>query len=110
MGECNVKHDNPELTNLSERIQILELKVASLTQPNCSLQPSSHSIDPLITRLKKEVEFLKQEISVKNRQISSLKDSSKFNKIHEHSGNGHSLKDAYKVGIVTHSNQSQVEN
>ena len=112
MGECNVKHDNPELTNLSERIKILESKLASTTQPNCSSQPSSHSIDPVITRLEKEVEFLKQEILVKNRQISSLIDSSKFNKIHENSGNGHSIKDGYKVGcnIVTHSNQSQVEN
>ena len=112
LGECNVKHDNPELTSLSERIKILESKLASMTQPNCSSQPSSHPIDPVITRLEKEVEFLKQEILVKNRQISCLIDSSKCNKIHENSGNEHSLNDADKVGwnIVAHSNQRQVEN
>ena len=103
MGECNVKHDNPESKNHTERIQILESKLASTTQPTCSSQPSPHPIDPLITRLETEVEFLKQEILMKNRQIS---------KIQENYGNGHSLKDAGKVGcdiIAAHSNQGQVE-
>ena len=64
----------------------------------------------MIARLEKEVEFLKQEISVKNRQISSLIDSSKCNKIHENFGNGRSSNEADKAGctLVTHSNQGQV--
>ena len=111
MGECNVKHINPEVTTLSERIEILESKLESTTQLNCSLQPSPHPIDPVIPRFEKEVEFLKQEILVKNRQISSLIDSLKYNKIHENSGNGRILNDVDKVGCntVTNSNLTQVE-
>ena len=112
VGECNVKHHIPELTNLSERIKILESKLDSTTQPHYSSQPSPRPIDPVNTRLENEIEFLKQEISVKNRQISTLIASSKCNKIHGNSGNGHSfgLIDVDKVGCnVSHGNQSQVE-
>lgn len=110
MGECNVKHNIPEIATLSQRIQILESKLDGTTQLHCSLQTSSHPIDPVITRLEKEVEFLKQEILVKNKQISSLIDSSKCKKIHGDSSNGYSLIDADKVGRnVSHSDQSQAE-
>ncbi len=36
LGECNVKHNTPELTNLSERTKILESTLESATELNCS--------------------------------------------------------------------------
>ncbi len=110
IGECNVKHNTPKLTDLSERIKILESTLESTTKLNCSSQTSPHPIDPVIARLEKEVEFLKQEILVKNKQISSLIDSLKYSKIHEIAGNGRSSNDFYKLGCNdAHNNQSQAE-
>ena len=47
IGECNVKHDNPELTNLSERIKFWNQNL--IARPNSRNSISAHNHHPTLS-------------------------------------------------------------